>query len=318
MSEQHEGGEAAEDFDLSEVPMDGADGADASGGDEHDDDDGGEGDEDEAKEEDKPAKAPLSQEELEKRYSSTKVALAKERALRREAERRADQRAEHREEPAPRKVAQQQDDVEEAIDPDVDPLGYMKQMGKKIAAYEQAERLDQQTEAQRAARERQFAQVEAQLSEHETDFKDDHPDYDDAAKHYAITRAKELMGFGFKPEKVQVMLREEFATLAATAMQARKNPAAVVYEMAKGRGFGSKAAKDDKDPKAKDKGAGKIEALRRGAASSSPLGRSGGRSSGGLDAATVANINIRDPKGGEAFDKAFEALERQARRAERA
>jgi len=37
----------------------------------------------------------------------------------------------------------------------------------------------------------------------------------------------------------------------------------------------------------------------------------------GLDAVTVANISIGDKKGGEAFDKAFEAPEREARRAER-
>lgn len=31
---------------------------------------------------------------------------------------------------------------------------------------------------------------------------------------------------------------------------------------------------------------------------------------------TVANINIRDPKRGEAFDNAFDALERRAKAAE--
>ncbi len=83
--------------------------------------------------------------------------------------------------------------------------------------------------------------------------------------------------------------------------------------MAKGRGYGAKAADEPKPVVDK----GKLAALKTAKAAGSPLA-GGGRSTTGLDAVTVANISIRDRKGGEAFDKAFEALEREARRAERA
>lgn len=315
----------AEEFDLSDVPMDDVD-------DDQDADDGVKEAEDEEEGEAKPkaaakkgvegeaegeARAKLTPEELEERYSNTKTALAQERRERREAVRKnteLEARLTALESGgAPKRAAEAAE--EEEIDPDIDPIGAMKQMRNKIAAYEAVQRQEEQSEAEAKAQERKFQAVEAKLAEHEEDFRDDHPDYDDAAKHYAGARAQELLSYGLKPQQVQKTLREEFATLAATAINNRKNPAAVVYELAKARGFG-KAKGEDPAPKGKP-GKAQVSELIRGAKASSPLSRSGGRASTGLDAATVANINIRDRKGGEAFDAAFERMETEAKRAER-
>lgn len=293
--------DAAEDvIDLTDVPMDDTAAPEPK-------DDGAEGEQGQDQQQEGAARPPLPPEELAKRYENTRTALAEERRSRRELERRLEslERGE-----TVRQPARHETQAEEEIDPDVDPVGALKQMRAKIVAYERAEALDQQTAAQREQQEQRFARVEQELSEHETDFREEHPDYDDAAKHYAVTRAKELMSFGLPPAKIQPMLREEFATLAATAIRARKNPAAVVYEMAKGRGFGKAEAKPE--PKTD-----KIEALQRGQQASSPLSRTAGRTTAGLDAVTVANIDIHTAKGAEAFDKAFEALERKAKAAER-
>lgn len=298
----------SEELDLTGVPMDGDDPATADAGAEGEDGKKPEGEE----------KAPLAADELEKRHANTKIALATERAKRRELERRLDaleRGGGDRDEPR-RQAARPVAEEETEIDPDVDPVAALKQLRAKVSAYEQAEKLETQTETQRQTREAQYNRVERALAEHETDFREDHADYDDAAKHYAVARAQELMQFGLQPAQVQPMLREEFAQLAATAIAANKNPASVVYQLAKGRGFGGPKLEAKEEPKT-GKGAEKIDALVRGRAAGSPLGGSGGRPSSGLDAATVANINIRDPKGGEAFDKAFEALERKAKRAER-
>lgn len=302
------------DFDLSDVPMDTAEPDSGSAAPEGDEDE----DEQETPEQaaakaaaaEQAARDKLAPEELEKRYSNTRTALAEERRARRELERRL----EALESGQTRQQPQRQAEPEEEIDPDVDPLGALRQMRAKIAAYESAARQAEQSDEERQQQERQFATVERALAEHEAEFREEQPDYDEAAKHYATARARELMSFGLAPAQIQPMLRKEFAELAATAINAKKNPAAVVYEMAKGRGFGKPA-----DPKPNDpaKGAGKLDAVKRGQAAASPLGGAGGRATSGLDVTTVANINIRDPKGAEAFDKAFEALERRAKAAER-
>ncbi len=311
MSDTHgaEERDETEALDLTGVPMDGDDAA--PGGEE-----GEAGEKKPAEGAAAAAKAALSPEEVAARYENTKTALAEERRERRALQRRL-QALESGERAAAPARQQQQAAPEEEIDPDVDPIGALKQMRAKVQAYEKAEEQENRSAAERQAQERQFQAVEAQLAEHEADFRDDHPDYDEAAKHYAMARATELMNFGLPPQRVQSMLREEFAKLAQTAIGARKNPAAVVYEMAKGRGYGAKAA-DPKDPKAPAaKTGGKLDALAAGAKASSPLSSSGGRPTSGLDAVTVANINIRDPKGAEAFDKAWERMEAEAKRAER-
>jgi hypothetical protein len=310
MSESHEAG-AADDLDLSDVPMDEPEleEADAAEGE-------GEGEEGEKK----PAAAAreaLAPEELTKRFNQTKTALAAERGRRRETDRQLRELQARLDggTAAPRQEQQRRAEPEAEIDPETDPLGALKQMKAKIAAYESAAALDERTEAQQQAREAQITRVEEAFQEHEADFREDNPDYDDAAKHYAISRAQELMKFGIDPAKVQPMLREEFASLAATAIRGRKNPAAVVYELAKGRGFGTQGKGDPIDPKLAAKGAaaGKLDALERGQRATSPLSRGGGRTPTGLDAATVGNINIRSREGKDAFEKAFDMLERQAK-----
>ncbi|MBL8773886.1 MAG: hypothetical protein JNK30_21040 [Phenylobacterium sp.] len=315
MSEQRDGGEEhAEEIDLTGVPMDGE--AEARGQEEgeHAEEQAGEAKRQAAEgQQQTEQRSDLSPDELRKRYDNTRTALSEERRQRRELQARLEA-LERGERPGIERQQPQDRREPEEIDPDVDPMGALKQMRAKIAAYEAAERQESLSQAERNAQEQRFQRVEAAFQEHETDFREDHPDYDEAAKHYAVARAQELMTFGLQPAQIQPMLREEFVTLASTAIRAGKNPAAVVYEMAKGRGYGKAAAKDGAEVKP---GGGKLDALKRGQQASSPLSRTGGRTTASLDVATVANIDIHDAKGAEAFDKAFAALERRAKAAER-
>lgn len=267
-------------------------------------------------------RAPLPAEELQRRYDNTRTALSEERSKRRELERRLealesgggrrqadDTRATDRRAPAD----------EEDIDPDVDPIGAMKQLRAKVAAYEAQDRLERENEEQRQRRETAIGRVEQRLQEHETDFREDHPDYDDAARHYAQARARELLGFGISEGNVKTMLREEFAVLAQRAMEARKNPAAVVYEMAKGRGYkrgGTAKEPADKGGKAPT-GAGaqtRLKDIARGARATSALQAGGGRSGSGADAETISRININSKAGRAQFEREFAKLEDEARR----
>lgn len=301
MTMQDTGAEA--DLDLSQTPMDVIDDDDhqASEGEGEGAETGPEGQAD--------GRQPLSPAELEQRYSNTRTALATER---RERRAEAAQRERLEREVADLRAmvtggarpSQGQGASDARIDPEEDPIGALHQMSGIIDAYQRAERQEQLSDEQRQAQEREYQQVEASMSDFETDFREDHEDYGDAAKHYAVARAKELMSFGMPQGSVEGVLREEFSKLVKAAIRAQKNPAAVVYELAKGRGYGG------------EKGKAKLETLAQGARRTSPL-RSGGRASNGIDAATVANINIRSRKGGEDFDKAWAAMEAQAKAGER-
>jgi hypothetical protein len=323
MTGENDGDDGApEEFTLEGVPMDDpADGRPPAEDPGEDEEDGEATKQAAAKakeaEAGKAEREKLTPEQLEDRYNNQKVALAEERRERRALAKRLEalERGETRErEPAPRKAPV----VEEEIDPDIDPIGAVKQMRAKIKAYEAVQAQEDQTDAERAAEDRKMAAVERELEEHEADFAEENPDYAHAAKHYAASRARELLSFELTAAQVGRFLRKEFATLAETAIGKGKNPAAVVYELAKGRGYvkGGKPAGEGGQEKAKA-GRDRVGELIRGAKAANPLGGGGGRPADGLDAATVANINIRDPKGAEAFDKAWERMEAEAKRAER-
>ena len=155
MSDTH-GAESAEaeTFDLTDVPMDGEDTGPADDGQDVDDDEaGGEPPERKAAAD----KAPLSAEEVNKRYENTRTALSEERRTRRALERRLE--ALERGERAPtaeRPQRQAQAEPEADIDPEEDPIGALKQMTAKLKAYEQAE---QQEHAQHGPGDRQVQRV---------------------------------------------------------------------------------------------------------------------------------------------------------------
>lgn len=313
MSDTH-GAEGAEteSFDFTDVPMDGADAG--QGAAERTDGGEGEGEGEERQQQQQQERQPLSAEELESRYQNTRTALAEERRERRALQRQIDEL--RRGGPAPeQRQHQQRQEPEAEIDPEEDPIGALRQMRAKIRAYEQAEEQATRSSAEQQRVERGIQATFVELGEYERDFREENADYDKAAAHYAQARAHELMNFGIQPAKVQTMLREEFANLARSAVGAGKNPAAVIYQLAKGRGFGTgKPGPGQGEQPGK---VSKLDELAKGARAASPLSRSGGRPSNGLDATTVANINIRDPKGAEAFDKAWDAMEREAKRTAR-
>lgn len=312
------GDDDGDEFDLADIPMDAPqeDGDD----DELDDDLGDDENDDDEPGEQAPGgeqqQEPLSREELDKRYQNLQRAFRQQRAELRNRNRGRDDL-----DPAPREQRQERTPAEPdtPIDPDVDPLGALKQMRETIANYQRAEDLKAQNEEAAGRQERALAAVEAKLEEYEADFKIDHPDYGLAARHFAEMRARELIQFGVGAAELPTMLRQEFAAVVARAVKSGRDPAAVVYNLAKGRGYKAKGAADPAADKG-DKGKGRraaaepqsraaarkpnpnLERIREGGKSTSPLGRSGGTPRE-LDAGTIANIDISTAAGRKAFDK---------------
>lgn len=120
-----------------------------------------------------------------------------------------------------------------------DPLGALQ---KDIQGIKQS-----QEEINRQAAERERAAAEAAALERAVavrvqEFSKAQPDYQDALQFVLETRAKELQMFGVPQEEVDNQIAMESLQLARSALASGTNPAEVVYNLAKIRGYALKTA----------------------------------------------------------------------------
>lgn len=141
-------------------------------------------------------------------------------------------------------------------DKDLDPVGYvtatMNATGKSLETV-QAElaalkERDQQTQHQRQQTEFVHGII-SKAAAKETEFLATTPDYWDASNYLLQSRQDELSDLGYTPQEIQGLIAVEKVAIADQALKAGKNPAEVVYGIAKRRGY-TKAA-----PAGDDKGA---------------------------------------------------------------
>lgn len=151
-----------------------------------------------------------------------------------------------------------------------------------------------QTKEQRAAQE--FGRRMADL---ENEFREGQSDYDDAAKHFAESLRNELTDSGVDDDDLDRAFGEELVKIARRAETAGKNPAEVIYNLAKKRGFGL------------DKANRKLDKLAEG----QKAGRSIGGSPSAPPKGELSWTAVAAMPRGQARDKAFAKLREQARRA---
>ena len=125
----------------------------------------------------------------------------------------------------------------EIPDVNIDPVGHFKAKDairekeiQELRAWKSAQdqRFEQTNNVQRIS---QIAQVQ------EAEFKKTTPDYDDASKHLMSQRDAELLAYGVTdPMERKNIIAQDAIQIAAHALGQNKNPAQIVYEMAKARG----------------------------------------------------------------------------------
>lgn len=230
-------------------------------------------------------------------------ALAKERSRRKAEQQRArelEQRLEKLENAKPQGASD--DDIAKLIasirDDDDDPIGDLagiKQVLRKFMSERDAEA---QMERTRNEQQRAVQQITNRMAEAEADFADDNPDYYDAAKFFRDQRREELEDLGYGGAKLNQELNNDLLGIVSRALQAGRDPAEAVYNLAKKRGFGV------------DGVAKKLQTLQRGQGASRSLSTAGGKTAATeLTPASVSNLK------GAAFDAAFAKLRAQQRRA---
>ena len=183
-------------------------------------------------------------------------------------------------------------------------LGQVRQQGAILGELVQA--VTGQSRQNEAAAGMQ--QLTTRAAAMERDFATANPDYDKASSHLFEMRRQELVAAGWTdPAEIQTMMANEATGLAARALQQGRNPAAVVYELAKLRGYAAAP-----DPAANGGGNGVVDpaaqlrTIERGQQQSRSVGNLRGAGPAPLTAAALAEMSEAD------FLKAFGTPEGKA------
>lgn len=220
---------------------------------------------------------------------------AAERSRRRELERRLAALE------AERQPRQQADPLNDLIanlrEDDEDPIGDLSSVKAIAKAMLERDRREAEEQSKAQQQQQHFAKLSRDMAEAEDDFRAEHPDYDDAMKHFKTSLLGELEDEGFSGQELKREFESKLITLVDRALSNGRDPAQIVYNRAKKYGFASSEV---------DAATKKLQAI----------GRSNGASKVPASSGAKAELTIEavNKLSGAAFDKAVEALRRQQMR----
>ena len=240
--------------------------------------------------------APKPQKDWERIAHDKTGQAAAERSRRRELERRLAALE------AERQPRQQSDPLNDLIanlrEDDEDPIGDLSSVKAIAKAMAERERREAEEQAKAQQQQQHFAKLSRDMAEAEEDFRADHPDYDDAMKHFKTSLLGELEDEGFSGQELKREFESKLITLVDRALSNGRDPAQIVYNRAKKYGFASSEV---------DAATKKLQTIGKA--------QSAGRTP--VNSGTKADLTLESVNKlqGAAFDKAFEALRKQQMRA---
>jgi hypothetical protein len=222
---------------------------------------------------------------------------AKERSRRRAVERQNAELIERLERVEARTAGSQADDIAELVaalrDDDDEPITDLAQIKRVLKTFIARQAEDDKAEGERQAYVKNARSVANGMEAAEADFAEDHPDYYKAATFYRQQRTQELEDLGYVGNRLSQKLATELFGLAGEVMKSGRDPAEVIYGMAKRRGFAA----------GKDAATAKLQKLQAaGATASGPRGKG---ADNGLSWESVAKLS------GAARDAAFAKLRKR-------
>lgn len=152
-------------------------------------------------------------------------------------------------------------------------------------------------------------QLVSALNVAENEFRQDHPDYDAAINHVVNARAQELALYGLQPAEIQATVSEEISEIARAAIQQKKNPAEVGYELARLRGYTPQQTQTQEQTQIN--GFGKAKDIVAAVKRAQEQGKSLGQAAGGATAQTINADTIARMTQDE-FDALYATPEGQA------
>lgn len=181
-------------------------------------------------------------------------------------------------------------------DPYAEPEAARAWAQQQQAFQQQLWQAEQQRAEQRRVmeqQERQFQHVTQTVEEYESEFKAQHPDYDDATEHMLQVQQSLLEGAGYPPDVAAQQVAMWSVSVAQQAIQAGRDPAQWAYEHAKKMGYQPKGT-------GAEAAAQKLAAIKAGQASAQTLSGGGAGAKGGTSLKQIAGLE------GAAFDSAMD------------
>ena len=189
-----------------------------------------------------------------------------------------------------------------------DPVAYLRQQNERLVSEIDSIRQNQQHFAQtqqRAAEEAAYMQQVTNLVvERENQFRQSQPDYDDAFRFVQERRLSEydIMGFRDQQEKSRNFYQEVLG-LSTKALGEGRNPAEIIYELAKVWGYRSGNSTNSDQERA----SARIDTLKRGGKVATSLSESAGKPEREFNLADIERMSDDD------FDKLWDSMERGSR-----
>jgi hypothetical protein len=259
-----------------------------------------EGEEGEGEEKPEPAKdwAKIAHDKEGKAAAERSKRRAAE-ARNRELEARLEKLESGKKEPTDAELLKLAESLREDDDDPITDIAALKRFAKTYAAEQRAAL---EAETQTDTQQRAVNQIVNRMNEAEADFAEDHPDYMDAMKFFRAQRQEEFEELGYAGAVLNRELSMDLLGIVQRALNAGRDPAEAVYNLAKKRGFSATKSVDDVAKKLQTITAGQRAGRGLGSAPAS-------RANNTLTEESVAKLK------GAAFDTAWEQLKRQQRRA---
>ncbi len=265
-------------------------------------------------------KAPFTPEQLADRDRQSRSALKEERDARRAAEERA-QRIERNFETLLQRFPQlggqpqqqqptEQVDLREVIRKD--PTRVLEALAQKVQQFEHQEVQTRQAHAAQRQYEQVSQQVVSRVEQFETEFRDEAPDYDEAAQHFIGARVAMLRAGGYGEAQARALITQELIQGGYTAIQSGQNPARLIYEAAKTMGWTPKpppVVQEEAVEREETSPAEKLAQQRDKQAAARSLGNGGG----GRQSAGVSLKQLLELEGAD-FDDKMKDFEKRMRR----
>ncbi len=185
----------------------------------------------------------------------------------------------------------------EMPDPEKDAVGAIRMTAEEVKVLSDFKR---QVEAQ-AAQSQAIQAVFAHAARLENEFESRTPDFQTASTFLRETRAQELATLGVDPYRVQQILGLEKLQLAQAALQQGRNPAEIIYALAKMRGYSPNTGAPKGKAAASDGEAAKLARIAKGQEAGTSLGAASGAAPGktGIEAL----LGMSDAEFASALDK---------------
>lgn len=137
---------------------------------------------------------------------------------------------------------QQAQTQQAAPDPTIDPFGHLQHQVSSISTAIQTLQQSMAQQDQQNALTQQLNSFVGQVREMRDAFSRTVPDFNDAYAHVRNMRMNDLRDAGIAEHMLPAALLQDEMTVAQTAIQSGRNPAQVIYDMAKRHGYTPKAA----------------------------------------------------------------------------